>query len=172
MDLKYVGCNIWGEQRFEYALNDTCVIYCKFQKNSKEAVADFIVGRPGGSATMSREESVAYRLGIEGDISASAGKHHDFISVNFYEKNAYFGDFYTDDGELIKKMVIHNKKFYMFDGTAYYEVTSDAKKVGHKSTETFVSKDESHMYSPAPEIMSEKDKYEKIFSEIFEALRN
>lgn len=171
MELKYVGGNILGEKRYEYQVNDNCIVYCTFQKNSEEAFINFTVGLPGGTSTMSKEESEKYRLGIEGDIGAFTGKRPYIIFINFYKKDASFGDFYTDEGKLIKKMVIHNKKHHIFDGTAYYEVTSDAEKPGAKSTETFVAKDESHMYAVPSELMAEKEKYEKIFLEIFEALR-
>lgn len=170
MELKYVGQTIWQERRYEYKVDDNCVIYCTFQKNDEEAYINFIVGLPGATSSMSKEDSAKYRLGIEGDIGAFTGEHPDRICINFYEKNAFFGDFYTAEGTPLKKMVIHNDKYHMFDGTAYYEVTSDANQVGSESTETFVSKDEAHKYMPL-EIISEKEKYEKIALEIFETLR-
>ena len=89
----------------------------------------------------------------------------------FRSKDIHFGDFYTDEGQLIKKMVIHDEKHHLFDGTDYYEVTSDAACPGAYSTETFVSKDDAHKCTLSPDLISEKEKYEKLFLEIFETLR-
>lgn len=171
MELKYVSQTIYGTKKYQYIIDDKCVIYCEFFKNSTHAGAEFVVGLIGATEKMSHEEAKNYQLGIEGHVGAFTGKSIDIFNTTFQKYDADFADFYTDEGKLIKKMVIHNKKHHIFDGTAYYEVTSDAEKPGAKSTETFVAKDESHMYAVPSELMAEKEKYEKIFLEIFEALR-
>lgn len=170
MKLKYVSQTIYGAKKYQCAIDDKC-IYCEFFKNSIHAGAEFVVGLFGGTATMSHKESRDYRLGIEGHVGAYTDKKIDIFDTAFKKYDAHFADFYTVEGELIKKLLRHNDKYYMFDGTAYYEVSSDSKQVGEKSTETFIAKDESHMYAVSPELISEKEKYEKIFSEIFETLR-
>lgn len=125
--MELVGRTIWGESRYIHNVDEKCVIYCTLQKNKEESLVDFVVGLPGGNAWMSKEKSKEYRLGIDGNVGAFTGKHPDRVFVNFYEKDAAFADFYTEDGQIIKKMVIHDNKFYMFDEDAYYEVSSDAK---------------------------------------------
>ena len=107
--MEFVGRTIWGGCRYQQEVDEKCAIYCTLQKNQQEAVVDFIVGLPGGNAWMSKEESKEYRLGIEGDVGAFTGKHPDRVLVNFYEKDAAFADFYTEDGQIIKKMVIHDR---------------------------------------------------------------
>lgn len=171
MELKKIGGNIWGERNYEYNVNDAIIIYITFQKNKEGAFIRFIVGLPGGNSNMTKKESEKYRLGIECEIGAMTGKYPDIIFINFYKRDAYFGDFYTEEGTLIKKMVIHNKRHHMFDGTAYYEVTSDAEQPGANSMETFISKDDAHKCTLSPDLISEKEKYEKLFLEIFEKLR-
>ncbi len=171
MELKYVGNNIYGQKRYEYPVNDNCIIYCTLMKSFNETVLECIVGLPGGKNDMTKQEAEKYRLGIECDVVALTKKHPNVISTNFYKKDAHFGDFYTEEGQLIKKMVIHEKKHHLFDGTGYYEVTSNTKCPSANSTETFVSKDEAHKFMLSPELISEKEKYEKIFLEIFEKLR-
>lgn len=171
MELNYVGMNIYKERRYECVINDKCIIYCTLMKNSEETVVDFVVGLPGGIYHMTEEEAEKYRLGIDGSIGAFTGKAVDCIYVNFSEKAADFGDFYTEEGTLIKKMLVYNKKHHMFDGTAYYEVTSDAEYPSAISTETFISKDDAHKCTLSPDLISEKEKYEKLFLEIFEKLR-
>lgn len=168
--MELVGRTIWGESRYMHDVDEKCVIYCTLQKNKEEAVVDFVVGLPGGNAWMSREESKEYRLGIEGDVGAFSGKHPDRVLVNFYEKDAAFADFYTEDGQIIKKMVIHDHKFYVFDEDAYYEASSDAEHPGLESHETIISKDEKHKYLHS-DIISEKEKFAKTFLEMFESLR-
>lgn len=168
--MQLVGKTIYGESRYMHEINDKCVIYCTVQKTQAEAVVQFVVGLPGGTAWISQEESKKYRLGVEGKVSAWTGKHVDMILVNFYEKDVCFADFYTEDGQTIKKMLIHSDNYYMFDGEAYYEVSSDAKHPGLESHETFINKDKAHAYLHS-DIISEKEKFAKIFSEIFESLR-
>lgn len=168
--MEFVGTTIWGESRYLYAIDEKSTIYCTLKKNKEEAYVDFIVGLPGGNAWMSSEESKKYRLGIEGDIGAFTEKHPDRVLVNFYEKDAAFADFYTEDGQVIKKMVIHDNKFYVFDEDAYYEASSDAKNPGRESHETIISKDEEHKYLHS-EIIIEKEKLAKTFLEIFASLR-
>lgn len=168
--MEFVGGTIWGESRYKHDVDEKCTIYCTFQKNKEEAVVDFVVGLPGGNVWMSREESKEYRLGIEGNVGAFTGKHPDIVLVDFYEKDASFADFYTEDGQLIKKMVIHDHKFYVFDEDAYYEASSDAERPGLKSHETIISKDEEHKYLHS-DIVLEKEKLAKTFLELFESLR-
>ena len=103
----------------------------------------------------------------EGDVGAFTGKHPDRVLVNFYEKDAAFADFYAEDGQIIKKMIIHDNKFYVFDEDAYYEASSDAERPGLESHETIISKDK-YLHS---DIISEKEKFAKIFLEMFESLR-
>lgn len=165
--MELVGRTIWGESRYIHKVDEKCVIYCTLQKNKKEAIVEFVVGLSGGNAWMSREESKEYRLGIEGDVGAFTGKHPDRVLVNFYEKDAAFADFYAEDGQIIKKMIIHDNKFYVFDEDAYYEASSDAERPGLESHETIISKDK-YLHS---DIISEKEKFAKIFLEMFESLR-
>lgn len=168
--MEFVGRTIWGECRYQQEVDEKCAIYCTLQKNQQEAVVDFVVGLSGGNVWMSKEESKEYRLGIEGDVGAFTGKHPDRVLVNFYEKDAAFADFYTEDGQIIKKMVIHDHKFYVFDEDAYYEASSDAECPGLKSHETIISKDKEHKYLNS-DIVIEKEKYAKTFLEMFESLR-
>jgi len=168
--MEFKGKNIFGSSRYEKNVDDETTIYCEMMKNEQEAIANFVVGRPGGTATMSREESKDYRLGVEGDVFAWTGKHADRVLVNFYEKDACFADFYAEDGQVIKKMISHDDKYYMLDGDSYYEVVSDAERVGLESHETFISKDEEHKYVHA-DLISEKEKFAKMFLEMFETLR-
>lgn len=168
--MKFVGRTIWGESKYQHDVDEKCVIYCTLLKNQHEAVVSFIVGLPGGNAQMSQEETKQYRLGIEGDVGGFTGKHANIVSVNFYEKDSNFADFFTEDGQITKKMVIHNDKFYMFDGNAYYEVSSDAQHPGFNSHEIFIGKDEEHKY-PHSDLLLEKEKFAKIFLELFESLR-
>lgn len=168
--MELVGRTIYGESRYLRTIDDKCVIYCTTRKTEKDHTSDFVVGIPGGNAWMEREEAKEYRLGIEGSVDAYTGKHADFVGVNFYEKDAYFADFYTEEGEIIKKMLIHNNKFYMFDGEHYYEVSSDADKPSTESHEVFICKDEEHEYLQK-DIISKKEKFSKIFLEMFESLQ-
>ena len=168
--MEFVGRTIWGERRYQHEVDEKCTIYCTLQKNKEEAVVDFIVGLPGGKAWMSKEESNEYRLGIEGDVGAFTGKHPDRVLVNFYEKDVAFADFYTEDGQIIKKMISHDHKFYVFDEDAYYEASSDAEHPGLESHETIISKDKEHKYLNS-DIVIEKEKYAKTFLEMFESLR-
>lgn len=171
MEIKYVSQTAYGTRKYQCVIDDNKCVYFEFFLNSTHAGAEFVVGLIGGTEKMTHKESQNYRLGIEGHVGAYTGKKIDIFNTSFEKYDAVFADFYTVDGELIKKLVNHDDKFYMFDGTAYYEVTSDAKQIDEKSTETFVAKDESHMYAVPPELIAEKEKYEKIFSEIFETLR-
>lgn len=167
--MEYVGRTIY-DLRYQHKLDEGHTIYCSVIKTSKDAVVDFVVGLPGGNGAMSREESNAYRLGIEGSVSAWAGKHVDMVMVNFAETDSSFADFYTDDGVLIKKIVACDNKYYMYDNDNYYEVTTDAKLVDQDSHETFIGRDEEHKYLHS-NLISEKEKFAKIFLELFETVR-
>lgn len=139
-----------GKQEFEGKY-----IYCKYHKIGKDECADFVV-------TENQE-----RVGIEGSVGAFSGKKPDIVTIDFGEIS--FADFYTEEGQLIKKMV-YDKKYYLFDGMGYYEVTSDSKLPDEKSHETFVGKEEKHKYLREV-VINYKEKLSKVFLEMFEAIR-
>ncbi len=168
--MEFVGSTIWGSKKYQHKMDDNHVIYCTVTKDSKESVVEFVVGLPGGNSSMSSEEAANYRLGIEGEVAAWTGKHADTVLVNFAETDSSFADFYTENGETIKKIVSCDNKYYMADGNSYYEVTTDAKLVGLDSHEEFVCKDEEHKYLHS-NLISEKEKFAKIFLELFETVR-
>lgn len=121
---------------------------------------------------MSQEEAKTYRLGIEGAVGAFTGKPVDVVIVDFCDPEASFADFYSENGELLKKMLFYNGKLYMHDGDAYYEAVTDNEKcVGPKSHESFVGKDNTYKL-PNTNIVKQKDQYSKIFLDLFEEMRH
>lgn len=148
--------SIWGSWERKCGKEfDGKYIYCKYHKIGKDERADFVV-------TENQE-----RVGIEGSVGAFSGKKPYIVTIDFGEIS--FADFYTEEGQLIKKMV-YDKKYYLFDGMGYYEVTSDSKLLDEKSHETFVGKEEKHKYS-CDILINDKEKFSKVFLEMFEAIR-
>lgn len=167
MELKYLGRNgLFGGTFFEYKLDEACSIYLEASKTKSIAEVKFVVGLPGWKPSMSKEETQAYSLGIFAEISGFNEEYPCDIFMDFPKSRTCFRDFFTDDGAIIKQLLYH-EKLYMFDKDAYYEATTDSERVGFDSHETFIDKDKSHGYLPT-ELISEKEKYAKIFLEIFE----
>ena len=133
MELKYMGSmNILGGYFYEYKLDDNCSIYLEAWKTDKMAEVKFIVGLPGWTPSMTKEETKAYGLGIAGEIGAISGRHPTEVFLEFYKSETLFKDFYTVEGAIVKKMLYH-EKLYMFDEDAYYEATTDCDRIDRKS---------------------------------------
>lgn len=169
--MEFINRTIYGENRYQHELNDGKILYIKFQKNSEEAVATFVLGLPGGTEQMTKEESQQYRLGIEGKVTTYIGEHPDFVNVQFNDPKANFGDFYNKDGQLIKKLIIADDKYFKEDVDGnYYEAESNEKHPWTTSIETFVENYKEHQYELSAEIMEEKEKMANLFLELFKEL--
>ena len=170
---EYIGRNIWGDRRYQRQVNKNTVVYMKMTKNSEEAVAEFVVGKPGGTSLMSEEETKKYRLGIEGQIGAYAGKRPDQVMIDIKEKGKVmaFGDFYTEEGEVIKNMLLCEKKIFKKDGDEYYEAVSNKEKVGLKSEETILGKDRTHRLKASKKLLRKHKYFANLFIKMFDEVR-
>lgn len=155
--------SIWGNWERKCGKEfDGKDIHCEFHKMEPDENAEFVVTE--------KHEGHETRLGIEGYVGAFSGKKPDVVITDVGKVS--FADYYTEEGQIVKKLVCDNNKYYMFDfdKAAYYEVISDSEQPSSKSQETFVSKDDKHKYS-CDILINDKEKFSKLFLEMFEAIR-
>lgn len=169
MDIKFVEGNIWGERRYIHQLENGNIVYITFAERENMAEASFVVGIAGGKSDMTGAESHKYRLGIQGDIITNIGEHPYFVNVEFTNNHENFADFYSEDGQIIKSLLIKYSKIFKKDGVAYYEVKSDKKEPGKESVETFIENREAHKCE-LTEPIEKKEMYAKLFMTIFNEL--
>lgn len=169
--MECIGRDIYGGRYYERKIEDSSAIYMETMKTPIEKIADFFVGKHGWKHTMDKEESKEYYAGVLGHIGAFIDKEPDeyrLILDNGTQKYS-FASFYTEDGQLIKKLLIifPEGKLYMCDGNDYYEATTDAKKPGRKTNEKFIAKDDEHRLKLPEDISRKKEYYSKIFLEMY-----
>ena len=160
--MEFVERTIYGTLRYKCEI-DEHVVYCEVLKNQKEICVDFIVGLPGASPRMKKAEE--YRLGIEGCINSS----NEGKMLAVYFSDVVFVNYYDGYGRLLKKMLWSKKgdKYYIYDNQrdGYYEVSA-SNVIGPNSDEKFVIRGAKYKKK-----LEEKDRFEEIFMNIFEAVK-
>lgn len=171
--MEFIARTIWGESRYQHQLDEKRVAYITFAKIKDEAEASFVIGLPGGTAQMTVEETLPYRLGVEGDVVTTIGEHPRFVNVNFKNIHENFADIYNKDGQVIKNLLIKDGQiFKKADDGFYYEAKSNKDKPGINSVETFVENYQEHKCELKDGTLEEKERYAKLFMELLDELLN
>ena len=171
--MEFIRTTFWGVNYYQHQLDEKHVAYMEFAKELNRAEAGFVMGLPGGTVHMTKEESLPYRLGIEGDVITNIGEHPEFVNVHFTDTHENFADIYNKDGQVIKNLLIKDGKiFKKADDGFYYEVKSDKDKPGINSVETFVENYQEHKCELKDETLEKKERYAKLFMELLDELLN